>query len=109
MHVDYSAKTRTKKTYGKYVECPVGVSGIHHVVSIQTEEDRVHLSMIALFCYKEVIKIHYLSRQASFYMSKIGKYFTFPENKSKPVSVNNFNKNEKKLLKLAFGCIKSLN
>ena len=95
MHVDYFVKTRTMKTYGKFVKWPVGVSGNHHIVNIQTEKDCVHLSMVAHFCYKDGLKICDLSRQAKFFRNKIGEYFTFPENISKPVSIHDFGKIEK--------------
>ena len=50
------------KTYGKYVKWPVGVSGNHHIVNIQTEDDWVHQSMIAHSWYKEALKMHNLSQ-----------------------------------------------
>ena len=73
------------KTYGKYVKWPLGVSGNHHIVNIQAEEDCVHLSLMATFCYEDALKLHNLSQQSRFSNSKVGEYFTFPENISKPV------------------------
>ena len=50
MHVNYFVKTRSIKTYSKSVKWPIGVSGMHHVANIQTEEVCVHLSMVTHFC-----------------------------------------------------------
>ena len=49
MQVDYFSKTRSMKTYRKYVRWPVGVPDKKYVVNIQTKDDCVHLSMVAYF------------------------------------------------------------
>ena len=51
--------------------------------------------MAAHFCYKVALKIHDLSRQATFFRSKVGKYFTFPENISNLYQFMIFKKIEK--------------
>ena len=57
MHVDYFVKTRTIKTYGKYVKWPKGVSSREHIVNVYTDNDCVRLSMVAHFCHEEVRKL----------------------------------------------------
>ena len=71
------------------------VSGNHHIGKHITKEEGVHLAMVALFCYKDALKVHNISQQARFYKIKVGEYFTFPENISKRVSIHDFVKIEK--------------
>ena len=91
----FFVKTRSLKLYGKYFKWPVGVSGMHYVVKIQTGEDCVHLSNYSTFllqgCYQDTRSF----RQARFYRRRIEKYFTFPKNISKPVTNHDFGKIEK--------------
>ena len=96
MQVDYFVQTRSMNTNGNFVKWPVGVEGREHAVNFRTEDEYIHLSMVAHFCYKDALKIHDLSRQAKFFRSKIVEYFTFPKkNISKPVSLHDFTKLEK--------------
>ena len=111
--IAFYTQSKSVKKYAKYLEWPDKLPGIKHVINIKTDTDCVELSMVAHFernkhlnrldeaeteeKRKEIKKSLWL-REARHYRSvnQYGKYFTFPKDIKSPVTLDDFDKIEKK-------------